>query len=649
MPIINVSPRTMLNGDVVTSYSDTVGTSSQTFNFLKTQETVILSNKGSNIINYTIGSNTGSLNKSEFVKVVGSFDSVILNSSQGTQAFDIWAEELNVVVSVGGGSPVPNTKYLDDYVSYSAGNTDWIPAFAQAFTDLGPSGGVVQLGAKQYNINSLLTIPSNVHIRGINPGVTTIKLNSGANTDMVTLSNNQNCGVTHLTIYGNAFDAVPSTGKNGLVIGKAGLDVVSGTMNNIHVYDIYIRSIGGTGFYCFPNTWVYAISRMNIDFCTEYGAYIQSTDNEYDTINITGNNKWGLYVTGSNNRFTSSKIIFNGRGAPSAGKYYGNGTDINSAGAYITGKRNTFVNIEAQENYGHGFVFDGASDTDLVGLVSDKNGYTALAPDGTSVTGTPSAVGYYFMNGASRITGMVKATNFNSSLKSQLSGYYVDQSCVNISLEYEQDANIVGANANLSYTSLVTSADTRVNALVNSQYDDLLVSGMALTNQITATDATNFSLGTTFVQAGYTISGNDIYGSTNWANTPRLGTPGNKAITAGTLYLVRVKVKPDINNYYLRLKAMYNDGAFETINTVGGNYPNSAYSDISFVIKAPRAGNLLVFVEDKVGTNNATQGAFHMSEMSIVDITAVNAAKYHLKTADQLVKKNYFLGTRTFT
>jgi hypothetical protein len=253
------------------------------------------------------------------------------------------------------------------------------------------------------------------------------------------------------------------------------------------------------------------------------------------------------------------------------------------------------------------------------------------------------------MNGASRITGMVKATNFNSSLKSQLSGYYVDQSCVNISLEYEQDANIVGANANLSYTSLVTSADTRVNALVNSQYDDLLVSGMALTNQITATDATNFSLGTTFVQAGYTISGNDIYGSTNWANTPRLGTPGNKAITAGTLYLVRVKVKPDINNYYLRLKAMYNDGAFETINTVGGNYPNSAYSDISFVIKAPRAGNLLVFVEDKVGTNNATQGAFHMSEMSIVDITAVNTAKYHLKTADQLVKKNYFLGTRTFT
>jgi hypothetical protein len=388
---------------------------------------------------------------------------------------------------------------------------------------------------------------------------------------------------------------------------------------------------------------------MNIDFCTEYGAYIQSTDNEYDTINITGNNKWGLYVTGSNNRFTSSKIIFNGRGAPSAGKYYGNGTDLNSAGAYITGKRNTFVNVEAQENYGHGFVFDGAADTDLVGLVSDKNGYTALAPDGTSVTGTPSAVGYYFMNGASRITGMVKATNFNSSLKSQLSGYYIDSTCQNVSLEYEQDGNIVGQNTNLSFSSLVMNSDMRAASMANTQYTDFITSGLSLTNQITAYDTSNFALTTTFVKAGYTISGNDIYGSTEWTNTPRIGTVGNKPITAGNIYLVRVKVKPDINNYYLRLKAIYNDGAYENISSVEGRYPNNVYTELSFVIKAPRAGNILAFVEDKIGTNNVTQGAFHVSEFAVIDITSIVSNYYIPRAIDKVVSKNYFLGTRTFT
>ena len=102
MPVINVTPKTMLNGDVVTSYSDTVGTSSQTFTFQTTQETVILRNKGTKPISYTIGSNTGSIDRSEFVKVTGSFSSVQLTASQGTQAFEIWAEEAGTSQSSGG-------------------------------------------------------------------------------------------------------------------------------------------------------------------------------------------------------------------------------------------------------------------------------------------------------------------------------------------------------------------------------------------------------------------------------------------------------------------------------------------------------------------------------------------------------------------
>jgi hypothetical protein len=350
------------------------------------------------------------------------------------------------------------------------------------------------------------------------------------------------------------------------------------------------------------------------------------------------------------------KIIFNGRGPKQAdGTYIGNGNDISSAGVYCgNGVRNTFINIESQENYGHGFVFDGAKDADLLGLVADKNGYSIVQDNGAGQGQTikagfsKSAIGFYFMNGSARLTGIIKGTNFNTGLVTQICTYYVDSSCINISLEVESDAT-QGLSSNLSYTSIATTAEVRANALVNSQYNDLLTSGLTLTNQITAYDTSNFALATTFVKAGYTISGNDIYCSTEWSNTPRIGTLGNKAITAGNIYLVRVKVKPDTNSYYLRLKAMYNDGAFETINSVAGNYSNAAYTELSFVFKAPRAGNLLTFVEDKVGTNNAVQGAFHIAEMAIIDVTSVISAKYHPKTADQLVKKNYFLGSRTFS
>jgi hypothetical protein len=62
---INITPKEMQNGDVVTSYTNTVDASGATFTFLKPQETVILKNKGTKNISYTIGSNTGNLLPSE--------------------------------------------------------------------------------------------------------------------------------------------------------------------------------------------------------------------------------------------------------------------------------------------------------------------------------------------------------------------------------------------------------------------------------------------------------------------------------------------------------------------------------------------------------------------------------------------------------
>jgi hypothetical protein len=539
---------------------------------------------------------------------------------------------------------------LSDYSSYKIGS-DWIPAFNQAFRDLTASGGgILQIPAGLHYINSTINIPSNVHIIGAGAGVSTIRLSNGANTDMVNFNISDNCGIADLTLRGNCFDPTPSVDKNGLVIGRPGLNSATneGSMDNISIQNIEIRDIGGNGFRCYRNTWIYSISRVTIQFCTGYGAWIESTDNMYDTFDITGNGKAGLYVTGSNNRFSNMKIIFNGRGVKKAdGKFYGNGTDLNSAGTYCTGTRNGFVNIDSQENYGHGFVFDGAKDTDLLGCLADKNGYSVLAPDGSSLKSAATAVGFYFINSSARITGIVKATNFNTNLVSQLCGYYIDHTCTSISLDYEQDAT-QGLSTNLSYTSQVTTASMKATIYANAQYNNFLTSGNTLTNKITAYNSTNFQLGKNFISS-YTVTGNRIYVTTNWAGTPRMGTLSNLSVSQNRVYLVRVKVKPTVDNYFLRFKAFYDEGSFDQIRQIDARYNSSAYTDISFIFKADRTSSKVAFyVQDQVGTNNAKQYPFYAAEFALIDITDMMKQEYLPKSLDMAVSKNYFVGSRTF-
>jgi hypothetical protein len=99
MPTINVQPRDMQDGTRITYFTDTVGTSSTTYTFNATQETIWLRNKGSKDITYTAGSFTGTLGKSEIVKLTGTFTNVILSSIQGTQAFELISDEVGTVGS----------------------------------------------------------------------------------------------------------------------------------------------------------------------------------------------------------------------------------------------------------------------------------------------------------------------------------------------------------------------------------------------------------------------------------------------------------------------------------------------------------------------------------------------------------------------
>jgi lysophospholipase L1-like esterase len=93
MPTINITPKAMQNGDNVTTYKDTVGPQQQTYTFLTSQERVILKNSGSKNITYTVGSQSGTLGPSQMVDVKETISSINLTAEQGTQQFEIWADE----------------------------------------------------------------------------------------------------------------------------------------------------------------------------------------------------------------------------------------------------------------------------------------------------------------------------------------------------------------------------------------------------------------------------------------------------------------------------------------------------------------------------------------------------------------------------
>jgi hypothetical protein len=542
-----------------------------------------------------------------------------------------------------------HVKNLNDYSSYVV-NSDWVPAFNKAFSDLAAlGGGVLRLTRNSldtngwYTIKSMITIPSGVNIVGSGVGVTVIRLADGIDSDMIYFDTNDNCGISYLQLSGNVWNPNPSINRTGIIIGRSGLDTSNGNMVNLNIHDIFIRDIGGDGFRCYPNTWVYSVNRVRIEFCSGYGAFIESTDNTYTDFYIDAIGKTGLYVTGSNNRFSDMKIIFCGRGAiVPGGTATGSGNDFD-AGVYDSGKRNQFANIECQENYGHGFVFDGAIDTTLQGMLSDANGYHMIS------TSTPAtAVGYYFRN-AKRITGDIKATIFKSTV-SQLRGIYIEANCEDLGFDYTNDHT--QDDINLSSTSILMTSNTRQSIYSSSkyvsanQYNDFLTSRITLTNEVTAYDTSVFQTGAVFLTS-YTIdsANHEILGTTNWAQFPRLGV-SYKSTISGHTYLVRVRVKTTVDNYWLRLKAIYDEGAFPTINQVEGYYSSAGYTDLYFTFQGADSGKLLVWVEDN--TNNAIQHPFYVKDFAIVDITNATNVYYSIDTINNAVKNNYFMGSYAF-
>lgn len=262
----------MQNGDNVTSYKNTVGTIPESFTFSTLQETIVLSNKGSKNINYVIGSNTGVLTPSTSVTVTGSFDSLVLNAEQGTQAFEIWADEVGTTGVSNGAITTLDGKVnaLSAQLSQMATNvklfgakgdgvTDDTKAFNDAINSL-PNGGVVIVPyGLTYMIQGWVTGSVNDHPTGgvllksnitmIMHGVTLKVIpNNKDHYTCLNISNCQNVKIVGGTLLGERTQHTnsPTYGDFG---DQWGYGVAIVGSSDIIIEDVRADNFTGDGFY----------------------------------------------------------------------------------------------------------------------------------------------------------------------------------------------------------------------------------------------------------------------------------------------------------------------------------------------------------------------------------------------------------------
>jgi hypothetical protein len=254
MPTINIAPKAMQNGDNVTVYKDTVGPQQQTYTFLTSQERVILKNSGSKNITYTVGSQSGSLGPSQSVEVKETISSINLTAEQGTQQFEIWADESGTkgispeaVQSLGdqvssftsslAGKAKKTNGWIDitEYGAKGDGTMDCSSAFSQAVSNL-TSGDVLFIppADSHYKVTDEFTIPANVTVLGYGYGSYIKQYSREKN---IFIASGDNTTFVNLNLEGDkGTNAINFTKNNG---------IFASSVKNLKVHDCMIH-----GFEC---------------------------------------------------------------------------------------------------------------------------------------------------------------------------------------------------------------------------------------------------------------------------------------------------------------------------------------------------------------------------------------------------------------
>lgn len=232
-------------------------------------------------------------------------------------------------------------------------------------------GGIVDFEAKTY-VGAELLVRYGVFFRGLGKG-TVFKLADAANKNLFILEENGTkfAGLLNLNIYGNK-------------------------QNNLTGHGIFFdaSSIPLDANELYPDSAL-LIQNITVQECPEDGIHITGRVREVELISVKSfrNVRDGVYLGGSDNVILSCVFYWNGRhglrsrcgsARLSLIKCFGN--RMHGFWFYYV-DRFTANLLEAQENYYHGMLIEGARDFVITDLVVDANGYEATEDQPTGKNG----------------------------------------------------------------------------------------------------------------------------------------------------------------------------------------------------------------------------------------------------------------------
>lgn len=263
-------------------------------------------------------------------------------------------------------------------------------------------GGTIRLGSGTYLITTLRIGPK-VSLVGNGNGATVIKQKKNYKGDCLIVKDNAAAlKIADLTIVGENENSGVFFEKSGgldenhpyLYKKSCGVEKSQGykwiTIDNICIYHF------GTGLHIEP-------AGFNINICNSTfshngeGVVMSCTDSSLYNCYVTNNKRTGLTIDGSNNKISNVKSIFN---CTNGG--------MNHAAIVVNGYRCQLMNCETQDNYGKGFIVNGAYN-EFVNCISNTDGY---GNKGMRYDATKRACGFQ-INGLYNAFCNCVVTNYN--------------------------------------------------------------------------------------------------------------------------------------------------------------------------------------------------------------------------------------------
>lgn len=257
-------------------------------------------------------------------------------------------------------------------------------------------GGTIRFPSGTYDL-SPFTLPMRIGIEGDGIGITVLRLKAGSTGNFITVNsqslfssirkltidgNKTNCPSGLANLYFTSYSDTTTTHDWSEVVDKTKETTDTYTYNAFE--NIFSANAKGNGIEIYKCYWGTTFKNIFTNRCDGHGIYSAVTDIFFDTIQTEGSGLCGIYEAGSNNRWSNVKTIWNGK------------TDTtNSAGMKVTGSRNLINNLEAQDNYCDGLVFDHSTNNQAYGVLVDGNGRVpnVIDPTDGSMVGNLNSVG----------------------------------------------------------------------------------------------------------------------------------------------------------------------------------------------------------------------------------------------------------------